>query len=87
MTLEEAMKRNPYDPKKGIEMKTIVDTTSGFVLVDTRNTPDHGPETMVFVCDKNGNVCDWRDLDCMRYKTIPEAIKGHAVMIEKWRKR
>ena len=73
--------------EKRIEMKTIVDTTNGTVLVDTCNTPDHRLETMVFVCDKNGNVCDWRDLDCMQYKTIPEAIKGHATMAEKRRKR
>jgi hypothetical protein len=36
-------------------------------------------ETMVF--PKKG---DWSDLDCERYSTEEEAIKGHENMVKKW---
>ena len=68
-------------------MTTIVETSHGFVLVDTCNTFDCGLETMVFKCTEDGKVTNWHDLDCRRYITIPEAIKGHALMVEKWRKK
>ena len=41
-------------------------------------------ETMVFKCDKNGNVEDWGDLDVKNYKTEKEAVLGHKKMIKKW---
>lgn len=68
-------------------MRTIVETSKGYVLVDTCDTADHGLETMVFRCTEDGEVQSWRDLDARRYETIPEAEKGHLDMIEKWRSR
>lgn len=33
-------------------MRTIVETSKGYVLIDTCDTADHGLETMVFRCQK-----------------------------------
>ena len=38
-------------------------------------------ETMVFKDDS------WMDLDCKRYSTEEEAIKGHKMLVKKWRKK
>lgn len=71
----------------GVDMRTIVETSKGYVLVDTCDTADHGLETIVFKCTEDGEVQSWRDLDTRRYVTVPEAEKGHMDMIEKWRSR
>ena len=68
-------------------MRTIVETSKGYVLIDTCDTADYGLETMVFRCTEDGEVQSWRDLDARRYITIQEAIKGHWNMIEKWRSK
>ena len=73
--------------ERGAEMRTIVETSKGYVLIDTCDTADHGLETMVFRCTEDGEVQSWRDLDARRYGTIPEAEKGHLDMIEKWRSK
>ena len=41
-------------------------------------------ETMVFKCDKDGDVEDWGELDKENYETEEEAKKGHKKMVEKW---
>ena len=33
-----------------------------YVIADFAYTFDHGPETMVFPCDKDGNVLSWGEL-------------------------
>lgn len=33
-----------------------------YVVADYSDTPDCGPETMVFECDEQGYVTDWADL-------------------------
>lgn len=68
-------------------MRTIVETSKGYVLIDTCDTADHGSETMVFKCTEDGEVISWKNLDARRYITIQEAIKGHWDMIEKWRSK
>lgn len=68
-------------------MRTIVETSKGYVLIDTCDTADHGLETMVFRCAEDGEVKSWSDLDARRYATIPEAMKGHWDMVEKWRSK
>ena len=35
-------------------MRTIVETSKGYVLIDTCDTADHGLETMVFRCTEDG---------------------------------
>ena len=62
-------------------MRTIVETSKGYVLVDSYDTGD------VFKCKEDGEVMSWRRLDSKRYMTIQEAIKGHWDMIEKWRSK
>ena len=68
-------------------MRTIVETSKGYVLIDTCDTADHVLETMVFKCTEDGEVISWKKLDERRYITIQEAIKGHWDMIEKWRSK
>ena len=68
-------------------MRTIVETSKGYVLIDTCDTPDHGLETMVFQCAEDGEVKNWSDLDARRYATILEAMKGHWNMVGKWRNK
>ena len=58
-----------------------------YVWIDTCYTFDHGYETMVFKCDENGNVENWKDLDCDRYSSQQAAIEGHDNMVEKWKNR
>ena len=41
-------------------------------------------ETMVFKCDKNGDVESWSELDKNNYPTEAEAKKGHKEMVSRW---
>lgn len=68
-------------------MRTIVETSKGYVLVDTWDTPDHGLETMVLSCTEGGNVISYSDLDVRNYATIQEAIEGHWDLVGKWRNK
>lgn len=40
--------------ERGAIMRTIVETSKGYVLIDTCDTADHGLETMVFRCTEDG---------------------------------
>ena len=62
----------------------VKSASKGYVLVDTRCTPDHGWETMVFKCNQKGTVKNWTDLDCRNYGTQQEANNGHAEIVNKW---
>ncbi len=42
-------------------------------------------ETMVFECDENGDVSDWKDLDKDNYNTEEGAEIGHQKMVKKWK--
>ena len=46
-----------------------------------------GYETMVFECDENGKVTNWEDLDKANYLTEEEAMEGHEIMVDKWKKK
>ena len=51
-----------------MKLRNVVNTRNhGYVAIDTCYTFDHGFETMVFKCDKNGNIIDWSDLDVDMY--------------------
>jgi len=68
--------------------RDTVKTANGkYLLVDSRDTFDHGYETMVFRCDENGAVDNWLDIDVDTYPTLPDMIKGHVQMINKWKER
>jgi len=41
-------------------------------------------ETMVFLCDSEGKITDFCELDFARYETEEDAHTGHAKMTEKW---
>lgn len=71
--------------KEGFIKRSIVRTRSWrHVYIDTRKVPGYGYETMVFNCDKDGNVKSWMDIDCRTYQTEEEAEKGHKEVVEKW---
>ena len=40
----------------------IIQIQDLYFLVDKAETPDAGWETMVFSCDRDGNISDWLDL-------------------------
>ena len=66
--------------------RTVVKSKQyNYVAVDTCYTFDRGWETMVFPCDKNGNILSWLDLDAMLYSSRQEAAIGHVEMVNKWR--
>ena len=73
--------------ERGAEMRTIVETSKGYVLVDTCDPADHGLETMVLSCTEDGNAISYSDLDVRHYATVREAIKGHWDLVEKWRSK
>lgn len=65
--------------------RDVISCSTGWVLVDSRNTFDVGYETMVFRCDADGNVEQWLELDMDRYPTFEAMAVGHRKMIEKWK--
>ena len=67
-------------------MRTMVETSKGYVLVDSYDTGDE-LRTVVFKCKEDGEVISWKKLDSRRYATVEEAMKGHWDMIEKWRSK
>lgn len=44
-------------------------------------------ETMVFPCDARGNVIDWSEDYCDRYKTEEQALEGHASTVKEYEAR
>ena len=66
-----------------MKLRNVVNTRNhGYVAIDTCYTFDHGFETMVFKCDKNGNIIDLSDLDVDMYDNAEKAEEGHKEMIE-----
>lgn len=59
--------------------------TGQHVVVDSRETPDRGYETMVFPSDKDGEVLDWGELDVDIYEDWQTMKEGHDEMCEKWK--
>jgi len=67
--------------------RDLIKTRNGkFVLIDTRWTIDAGWETMVFSANKNGEVTNGLDFDCVQYGSKEEAAVGHTEIINKWMK-
>ena len=40
----------------------LIEIDERFFAVSAANTPDNGPETMIFECNEVGKVSDWLDL-------------------------
>lgn len=71
--------------KKQNSLKAILNQGDNqFVLVDTTQMIDGSFETLVFSCDDEGNILDFKDLDCDSYTSGKEAMCGHQRMIENW---
>lgn len=65
-----------------LNLKTVIERATGHYIVSTVDTFDAGLETMVFRCDKSGNVTDYTDLAAARYDTEEEARNGHQHMVD-----
>lgn len=61
--------------------------TGSHVVIDSRDTPDRGYETMVFPASGDGEVLDWGELDVNTYENWQEMEKGHNEMCEKWKEK
>ena len=59
-------------------MRTIVETSKGYVLVDSYDTGDE-LWTAVFKCKEDGEVMSWRRLDSKRYMTIARSIQERGI--------
>jgi|GEM_PF-3967778 len=67
--------------KRDLDIKDIVDTSEGQFVISTVDLIMFGffeneYETMVFAAE-DGQIVDWEDLFCARYKTREEAVQGH----------
>lgn len=72
--------------KEHVYRDTIkVGNTKRYVVVDSRETPDHGYESMAFEADSDGEVLDWGELDVDCYKSWQEMKEGHKEMCERWK--
>ena len=54
-------------------------------LSDVVQVNGNGYETMIFPCDRNGNVTDWIDLYCENYRAEEEMAIRHVAIVEKMR--
>lgn len=50
-----------------MHLMDVVCRNGKYYYVSSCYTYDHGYETMIFHCDKNGKVTNWSDLYCQRY--------------------
>lgn len=83
--LSNQMETGAFLQKKQNGLKAILDQGDNqFVLVDTTQMIDGSFETLVFSCDEEGNILDFKDLDCDSYTSGKEAMCGHQRMIENW---
>lgn len=81
--IDNTYRNNMFEHKADV-IKTNKSKT-GYVYISTNNTSDAGLETMVFVCNAEGNVVDWvGNLDGDRYDNKAAAEIGHQNMINKW---
>ena len=62
-------------------MKSYIEYNGKHYYVSSCFTPDHGYETMIFLCDDKGNVLDWSDLYVEHYETEEEMNAGHERII------
>ena len=63
-------------------LTNIVELNGNHYLVDSRYTFDAGYETMVFPCNKNGNVTSWGDLYVEHYITQEQMNARHKEIVE-----
>lgn len=55
----------------------VVQHNDKHYYIDTSYTFDHGWETMIFLCDKNGKIKNWNHLYVETYQNISTAMKKH----------
>ena len=68
-----------------MRLSDVVQVNRNYYWVDSCLTMDHGYETMIFPCDRNGNVTDWIDLYCENYRAEEEMAIRHVAIVEKMR--
>ena len=59
------------------KLSDVVEHKGNYYFVDSCYTLDHGHETMIFPCDKNGKVTNWSELYCDIYDTESEMVCAH----------
>lgn len=59
------------------DLSHIVKSNNKYYFVDSNDTFDVGFETMVFLCDENGENINWSDLFAKRYNTEEEMRESH----------
>ncbi len=69
--------------------RDVVKTSKGYRLVSTVKLPlkRYAFETMVFKCNRFGDISSGAELDSGRYDSKQEAKKGHEEMVKKWKSR
>lgn len=65
-----------------MKFRDIVEINRKHYVVDSCFTLDCGFETMIFACDSNGNVTDWKDLYAEWYDTVAEMETRHKEIVE-----
>lgn len=84
MSMKQEIKRLDKENKITGGYRTIISNGENHFCIDTCFTDDYGNESMVFMCDENGQVTDWSDLDCRRYFDDSEMENVHNEMVQKW---
>ncbi len=64
-----------------MHLTNVVGRNGKHYYVSSCYTFDNGYETMIFYCDKNGNVTDWNDLYCEHYSDELAMTQRHMEII------
>lgn len=63
------------------KLSDVVEHKGNYYFVDSCYTLDHGYETMIFPCTKEGNVTNWCELYCEIYDTETEMQDAHKAIV------
>ena len=50
----------------------VIQKNNRYYLADLSDTPDHGPECMIFPCTKEGKVTSWSEVFVELYRNVTE---------------
>lgn len=65
-----------------MKFSDVVKVKGKYYFVDSCFTPDCCLETMIFACDSNGNVTDWKDLYAEWHDTVAKMETRHKEIVE-----
>lgn len=64
-----------------MHLTDVVYRNGKYYYVSSCDTFDHRYETMIFQCDKNGNVAEWNDLYCEHYPNESAMERRHKEIV------